>query len=136
TKEIYLEEQIEGELDLKDFVHNDIKVFISCNLDESEFKIKNNKGEIIEPIKNEIKQLEALENKNLEKELKLVGFDSLVELNCSNNKIKELDIKESDGNCKGERCKNCKCKAHIVVLKCEENRLSDLEYLLGSLDSS
>jgi hypothetical protein len=119
--EIYLNEpSLEGELDLGEFTHkNGVKVYISLEVDTSKLVIKNlsEKAEIIEAVqvqeyinqkyptpqakatceylnigtKNENNQ-EGISGKLLEGSLSLKGFTNLVVLNCSTNKLTNLDL--------------------------------------------
>jgi len=66
--------------------------------------------------RSEVKLLD-ISQKNLKGVLKLVGFDNLVELDCSNNQLTELDISDSP---------------KLKVLVCNDNDLKDIIFpLLG-----
>jgi len=92
--EIYINEQLEGELDLADFTNRRFEVLISHYVDETKFEIKNLTGIKLTNAQEYIDQEYPTEesrtketklyllNKNLEGDLNLVDFTNLKELNC------------------------------------------------------
>jgi len=92
--EIYINEQLEGELDLADFTNRQFKVLISHYVDETKFEIKNLTGIKLTNAQEYIDQEYPTEesrtketklyllDKNLEGDLNIVDFTNLKELNC------------------------------------------------------
>ena len=122
--EIYINEQLEGELDLADFANRQFKVLISHYVDETKFEIKNLTGiKLInaqEYIDQEYPTKESrtketklyLLNKNLEGDLNIVDFTNLKELNCWKNKLTSL------------RISNCH---QLEKIECSYNQITKLE---------
>ena len=92
--EIYINEQLEGELDLADFANRQFKVLISHYVDETKLEIKNLTGIKLTKAQEYIDQEYPTEesrtketklyllDKNLEGDLNIVDFTNLKELNC------------------------------------------------------
>ncbi|KLL04384.1 MAG: HET domain protein [Mycoplasmataceae bacterium RV_VA103A] len=130
--EIYLNEpSLSGELDLGDFTitWTQLKVYISLEVDETKLEIKNlpKKAEIIKlvnaqeyinqkyPTKEKREQVKGLyiRDENLEGELDLSDFNNLEELDCSCNKLINLD---------------CSNLIHLEGLYCNDNYLTKIIY--------
>jgi len=137
VEEIFIKEQLERELDLKDFTYKNyaspsvIEIFISHLVDTNQFQIINQpkRVEIIKSFDNPTKYLENQEKyntkekrnqakelyigrKNLEGYLDLSDFINLEKLNCAWNKLTSLNLT------------NC---VNLKELECSVNQLSHLD---------
>jgi Leucine-rich repeat (LRR) protein len=160
TKEIYLNEQLEGALDLANF-NNLEKILISYLIDKNQFEITNKRKEtkLIQlknaqewldqryPVKNanpskrrnRVDNLD-ISNKELEGSLDLTSFTNLKKLYCNDNKLTALKlsnlVKLETVFCFKNQLTNLETNGlnNLECLNSKINNLSNLNSLLSNLD--